>query len=189
VKIGAPLTLFVLLCAQAHAADLYQPDSWSALASDRNARKIGDSLTIIVYESATATNTASSGSSRNTDVGGDVSFGTTFSKSAKLGIQNGSDNSGTTGRSGGMIAQISAVVDNVLPNGDLHIAGSQVMNINGDKTNIRVAGRVRPSDISAANAVLSSRLADATIDYDGVGFISSSAKPGIVTRLFNWLGL
>jgi flagellar L-ring protein precursor FlgH len=188
MKILARLTFFLMLSAPATAADLYQRDNWSALASDRNAYKVGDILTVIVYETATASNSANSGSSRNTDVSGSVSAGS-FDKSAKLGIQNGSDNSGTTGRSGGMVAQISVVVDNVLPNGDLHVTGAQVLNINDDKTNIRVAGRVRPSDISAANAVLSNRLADATIDYNGSGFISSSAKPGIVTRIFNWLGL
>jgi flagellar L-ring protein precursor FlgH len=37
--------------------------------------------------------------------------------------------------------------------------------------------------------VLSSRLADAAIDYDGSGFVTRSAKPGIVARIFNLLGL
>jgi len=79
-------------------------------------------------------------------------------------------------------------VDGILPNGDLHVSGAQELNINGDKTNIRIKGRVRLADI-ANNAVLSNRLADATIDYDGSGFVSSSARPGLLTRIINWLGL
>jgi flagellar L-ring protein precursor FlgH len=37
--------------------------------------------------------------------------------------------------------------------------------------------------------VLSSRIADAMINYDGRGFVSRSAKPGIVNRIFSFLGL
>ena len=52
-----------------------------------------------------------------------------------------------------------------------------------------VRGRVRPDDINGQNAVLSSRIADANIEYDGKGFASRGAKPGIVTQIFSWLGL
>jgi flagellar L-ring protein precursor FlgH len=176
----------VPFCAQ--AADLYRSDNWSAMASDRNARKVGDLLTVIIYENATATDSASSSSKKGSNAGGQIDADSTFRHSANLGLQSNSDDSGTTGRSGGMVAQISVTVDELLTNGDLHVSGAQELNINGDRTNIRIKGRVRPADISN-NAVLSSRLADAMIDYDGTGFVSSSARPGIVTRIFNWLGL
>ncbi|MEO7680134.1 MAG: flagellar basal body L-ring protein FlgH, partial [Sphingomonas sp.] len=52
-----------------------------------------------------------------------------------------------------------------------------------------VRGRVRAADIGADNRVLSSRIADAQIDYDGKGFVSRSAKPGILNRVFRFLGL
>jgi len=174
------------LCAE--AADLYRSDNWSAMASDRNAQKVGDLLTVIVYENATATDTASSSSKKASNAGGQIAADSTFHHSANLGLQSDSDDSGTTRRSGGMVAQISVTVDGVLPNGDLHVSGAQELNINGDKTNIRIKGRVRLADISN-NAVLSSRLADAMIDYDGTGFVASSARAGILTRIFNWLGL
>ncbi len=183
------LAACMLLAAPAKAADLYAHGGWPALASDRSARKVGDIVTIVVYESATATNTASNGSARGTKLGGQISAGTAFSESGGFNLSGGSDDTGTTGRSGAMIAQISAVVDDVLPNGDLHVTGAQTLNINGEQTNIRVKGRVRQADISAQNAVLSSRLADAAIDYDGSGFVSRSASPGIITRVFNWLGI
>jgi len=170
------------------AADLYRSDNWSAMASDRSARRVGDILTVIVYENSAARDTASSSSKKSSGIGGQISADNTFNHSGKFGLQSDSDNSGTTGRSGGMVAQISVTIDGVLPNGDLHVSGAQELNINGDKTNIRIKGRVRLADISN-NAILSSRLADAIIDYDGIGFVSSSARPGVLTRIFNWLGL
>ncbi|HJT42315.1 MAG TPA: flagellar basal body L-ring protein FlgH [Rhizomicrobium sp.] len=179
---------WLLVSLPAHAADLYRNDNWSAMASDRNAHRVGDILTIIVYESAAAHDSANSNSKRSSRFGGQISADNTFNHSANLSLRSDSDDSGSTGRSGGMVAQISVTVDEVLTSGDLLVSGKQELNINGNKTNIRIKGRVRMADISN-NAVLSSRLADAMIDYDGTGFVSSSARPGVLTRIFNWLGL
>ena len=88
-----------------------------------------------------------------------------------------------------MVAQLSATVTQIYPNGDLQITGWQRLKINGEMTNIKVSGRVRRDDINGQNAVLSSRIADANIEYDGKGFATRSAKPGIVTKIFSWLGL
>jgi flagellar L-ring protein FlgH len=189
-KALACLMLFSLAFAgrPVWAVDLYRSDNWSAMASDRNAYQTGDILTVIVYENASAIDTASSSSQKSSNLSGQMAADSNFNHSGKLGLQSNSGDSGTTGRSGGMVAQISVTVDDVLPNGDLRVSGAQELNINGDKTNIRIKGRVRLADISN-NAVLSSRLADAMIDYDGTGFVSSSARPGILTRIINWLGL
>jgi flagellar L-ring protein precursor FlgH len=178
----------LLAGSPSQAADLFKSDDWSAMASDRAARRLGDILTVVVYENAAASNSASSSSNKASQAGGQISGGNSFNHTGNLTLRSNSDDSGTTGRSGGMVAQISVTVDGILPNGDLHVSGAQELNINGDKTNIRIKGRVRLADI-ANNAVLSNRLADATIDYDGSGFVSSSARPGLLTRIINWLGL
>ena len=73
--------------------------------------------------------------------------------------------------------------------GDLHVSGQQVINVAGDHTKISLKGRVRPEDIVSGNQVLSTRLADATINYDGTGLVSRGAKPGPINRVLNWLGL
>jgi flagellar L-ring protein FlgH len=183
------MVITLLAASSASAADLYSNSDWTSLASDRNAHRVGDLLTVIVYESATATNTATNSSRAASNIGGQVSAGSAFSESASLGLAGSSEHSGTTERSGGIVAQISVVVDEVLPNGDLRVSGRQLLNINDERTEILIKGRVRQVDISTSNTVLSSRLADAVIKYDGSGFVSRSARPGIVTRIFTWLGL
>jgi flagellar L-ring protein precursor FlgH len=175
--------------SSASAADIPSNTGFSALGSDRVARAAGDSITIVIYENATASNDASSGSKKNSQVSGSLRASSAVNEDAALGLGGSSSNQGSTGRSGHMVAQISAVVEEILPNGDLRVGGEQMLNINGERTLIRIKGRIRPADISSANAVLSSRLAEAKIDYDGSGFVSRSARPGIVSRIFNWLGL
>jgi flagellar L-ring protein precursor FlgH len=84
---------------------------------------------------------------------------------------------------------MTLTVQAVLPNGDLVVGGDQWLDINGERTRVGVRGRVRTADIAADNSVISNRIADAQIDYGGRGFVSRSAKPGIITRIFRFLGL
>jgi flagellar L-ring protein FlgH len=184
------LTLAILCAAApvvASSADLFTSGNWPAMASDRPALKAGDSLTIVIDETSTASNSAKSGSSKKSHFGGIFSFGAVQSGSLDMGTDY--SGSGQTQRVHKMIAEISVVVVSVLANGDLVVSGTQAIKINGEHTNIRLKGRVRPADISADNTVLSTRLADAVIDYDGSGFIDSNNRPGLLTRFFNWLGL
>lgn len=188
---GRALVLVALLAfpiASASAENLFPHDDFAALASDRHAARPGDVLTILIYENSVAANSAQNGSGKQTRIEGDISAGSALSESAALGFGGRFNGSGQTGRAGKMVAQISVAVESVLANGDLVVAGGQALKINGERTHIRLRGRVRRADIWN-NSVLSTRIADAAIDYDGSGFVSRSAKPGIVTRLFNWLGL
>jgi flagellar L-ring protein precursor FlgH len=187
----ARLALVALLAAasaSARADDLYRHDNWAAMTADRHADKVGDVLNVLVFENATASNTAQNGSSKGTHVSGQVGAGSHFNETAGLGLDGRFDGTGQTARAGRMVAQISVTVEAVLPNGDLLIAGQQRLNINKERTFIKLRGRVRRDDIRD-NSVASSRIADAEIDYDGSGFVSRSTKPGLITRIFNFLGL
>jgi flagellar L-ring protein FlgH len=184
---------FAAMCwiapASLSAEDLFKGSGWASLASDRRAEVVGDIVTILIFENSTATNTVSKGSKKRTAVDGQVSFGSTFEHSGSGSLGGSYDGQGATSRSGRIVAQISATVLQVLPNGDLMIQGWQRMKVNGEFTNIGVSGRVRRDDLSGNNEVRSTRIADARIEYDGKGFASKSAKPGLLTSLFNALGL
>ena len=164
-------------------------ESFSSLATDRVAGRPGDLLTVVVYENAAASNAIATATSKDSKLGGQVSAGSGLSESASLGFSGGTDNSGSLSRSGKLVAQISVAVVAVRDNGDLVVAGDQELDIAGEHTRIALRGRVRRADISTANTVQSSRLADARIEYNGKGFASRGARPGIIARVFNWLGL
>ena len=176
------------------AADVVPSGTWSSLASDRVARNVGDVLTVIVYENSTGTDSAESTVNKSSAFQGQVSAGNpagslAVNETASLGLGHNADNAGTTTRAGTMVGEISVTIDALLPNGDLHVAGAQVLNINGERTRIAVKGRVRTADISSTNTILSTSLADATIDYDGAGLVTDSSRAGLLTRALNWLGI
>jgi flagellar L-ring protein precursor FlgH len=179
-----------MLCAAgtAGASDLYHGSNWPALAADRRASEVGDVLTIIVLQAAESVNTSQKNSRRSTDLGGSIQAGS-LNESADLKFGGGYSGRGEIRRSERLVAQITVTIQSILPNGDFLVTGEQVMQVNGETTHIGVRGRVRPADITSDNTLPSSRIADAQINYDGRGFVSRSTKPGVLNRIFSFLGL
>lgn len=84
--------------------------------------------------------------------------------------------SGAVNRSEKISLTIAAVVTGVLPNGNLVIQGTQEVRTNTDLRQLTVAGIVRPEDISSANTVRHTQIAEARISYGGRGDISRVQK-------------
>jgi len=71
--------------------------------------------------------------------------------------------------------------------GNLYVRGDKVVSVNREQEHILLTGLVRPEDIASDNSVLSSRLADARIDYYGRGVVGDKQNVPLVHRLFDWL--
>lgn len=170
------------------ADNLYRGSNWSSMSSDRRATEVGDVLTVVIFQAAQSSTAAQNSSRKATDLGGSISAGH-LSESGELSFGGGYTGRGEYTRSEKLIAQITLNVLHVLPNGDLVIGGEQWLRVNGERTRIGVRGRIRSADIGPQNSVASNRIADAQIDYDGRGFVSRSAKPGLINRIFSFLGL
>lgn len=182
------IALAILAIGPARADDLYSEKTFRPLASDKRAHLPGDVLTVLIYENSSAVTSADTTLQRSNDVALRASADQ-HAHAAAIGASNDFNGGGTVQRQGKLLAQMSVSVAGVAPNGDLLVAGEQRLEINSDRQMIRVEGRVRPLDISEANTVLSSRLADAKISYLGDGDLSSRQRPGFWSRLFNWVGL
>lgn len=178
-----------LMMSPVSADDLYKGGNWPSLASDRKAGAVGDIITVLVAENNTASNSVGKRSKKQNSISGEISAGSSFDKSAGISFGGGYEGEGSNSRVDRMVAQLSATVTQIHSNGDLQISGWQRLKINGEMTDIKVSGRVRPSDVNGQNAILSSRIAEANIEYDGKGFATRSAKPGVVTQVLSWLGL
>jgi flagellar L-ring protein precursor FlgH len=184
ILIAAAAATAIATGAAAQAA----PSGWSSLVADRVASQVGDSLTVLIFETAQASNIAKRGSSKATRLAGEVSADSDTHR-AEGALNSAFTGVGESSRTDRLVASISAVVVGVLPNGDLRLAGEQSLLVNGERTVIRLSGRVRPADITETNTLLSTRMADARIEYSGSGFGARSAKPGLVPRVLDKLGL
>lgn len=76
---------------------------------------------------------------------------------------------------------ITATVIEVLPNGNLVIAGEKQLAVSSEEEIIRLSGVVTPSDV-VGNSVNSTRIADLRLEYRGRGFGDDTNSPGWLTR-------
>ena len=187
-RLGGAVMLCAVLPTAVSAEDLYRRNNWSAMGSDRKASAVGDLLTVVVYENSQSTNSTKTDSKRSTQLGGSIAGGS-LQENGALQLGGGYSGGGAVSRSDTLVAQITVTVREVLPSGDLLVTGQQSMKLNKEDTLIGIEGRVRREDVNADNRVLSTRIADAKIIYDGKGFVARSAKPGLVARVFRFLGL
>lgn len=178
----------LLGCAAAHATSLYQPSVYQSFTSDLRPRRVGDLITVMVYESASASSTANTSAGRDAGVGLDVRAP---GKSHGVGIKanNQMDGRGRTEREGRVLAQITVAIKEISEQGDLLIAGEQLLEVNNEKQQIRVEGRIRPQDVSDANVVLSTRIAGAKISYAGQGDLADLQHPAWWQRFMTLFGL
>ena len=84
--------------------------------------------------------------------------------------------SGSVNRQEKINLTIAAVVTGILPNGNMVIQGTQEVRTNAELRQLTVAGIVRPEDISSANTIRHTQIAEARISYGGRGDISRVQK-------------
>lgn len=170
------------------AENLYQDNGWVSLSTDRKASHVGDILSVLVAETAEARNSARAATDRSREIGGGINA-SGFNKFGNVSIGGNSTDRGEVRRSESLLTSISVTIDQVLPNGDYVVSGQQRMHVNGEWTTIGVRGRVREQDITADNQILSNRIADAEIIYNGQGYLSRGSRPGMISWLFGVFGL
>lgn len=191
------------LMAMAQPKNPVQPNTNSlwltgarAFFNDQRAREIGDILTVNISIADTAkvqnkTETSRS-ATRDAAIDGFLGF------EGKLGniLPNGVDASalvdtsstadtsgdGSIDRSESIETTVAAVVTDVLVNGNMVIAGRQEVRINNEVRELLVTGIVRPEDISAANTIKHTQIAEARISYGGRGQISRVQEPPAAHR-------
>ncbi|RAK63689.1 flagellar basal body L-ring protein FlgH [Phenylobacterium kunshanense] len=161
-----------------------------AFFNDQRASRIGDILTvqIDIDDSAKTTNattaTRTSGMTAGVPhlLGLESSLGKIlpggFDPANAIETNSSTNNagSGQVNRSEKISLTIAAVVTSILPNGNMVIQGTQEVRTNAELRQLTVAGIVRPEDISSANTIRHTQIAEARINYGGRGDISRVQK-------------
>ena len=170
---------------------------------DAKARDVGDIVTVVIEETATSSQRAT------TDVGKDSSltmdWTALFGVDRNLGINNflgtadpfdpraaaslarNTQGTGTTTREGTLTAQISVVVIQVFPNGNFAIEGRRSITVNHEEQIVVLRGIIRQVDIDFDNTISSRFVANASISYAGEGVVADEQRVGWLTRALTYV--
>ena len=161
------------------------------LFEDRRAVRVGDTLTVMLNETTRASKDIGTNarrlSSNGLNAGLNINTGTGSPTGFNGGVNsNGNtsfDSKGGSSASNQFLGTITVTVIEVLPNGNLNVAGEKRLAVGHEEEVIRFGGIVSPSTLQG-NTVLSSQVADARIEYRGQGITDQIQSPGFLTKLF-----
>jgi flagellar L-ring protein precursor FlgH len=167
------------------ANSLWQAGSRSFFRDPR-ASKIGDLLTvqIAIGDQAKIANTTSRSTTASENANATNFLGLESrlkgvlpdavdpSNLLKLGSDSANTGTGSVDRSETINLTVAAIVTQVLANGNLVIQGQQEVRVNNEVRELSVSGVVRPEDISNANTISHTQIAQARISYGGRGQIT-----------------
>ncbi len=172
---------------------IYQPTVYGnyPLFEDRRPRNVGDIVTIIIQERTNASKNVSTASSRTGSAGLGLNsvpkfFPPGFGPQQGFDMEGNNDAQGTgSSRADNLFTgTITTTVVQVLPNGNLLVAGDKQMAINRGSEHVRFSGVVDPRSITGANTVMSTQVADARIEFRSQGRMDEVQEMGWLQRFF-----
>lgn len=169
------------------ARSLWADNQWGMFA-DKKARDVGDILTIIISESTTQTATKARTNEKEGSV--NLNAGTGIFHFLAAASASGSDSfsaAGSARDTSRFSGRITVTVVEVLPNDNMIVEGTQSIWQNKDEHKITLRGIVRRADVTSNNTVPSTKVADATVRFDGKGPLNAKQRQGILTQIFNFL--
>ncbi|MGA7341572.1 MAG: flagellar basal body L-ring protein FlgH [Terracidiphilus sp.] len=163
-------------------------------STDYKARKLNDTLVILVAVQTTAAQSGDVNSSRafqtNSAITGLVGAVNTngvnplFNANSSTSLKG----SGATDSSTTFQTSLTGQVIAVLPSGNLVVEAQRKIFMNNQHEDITVRGVVRPKDIGPNNTVSSAALGNLEIEMKGKGIISDSTRPlNPITKAILWL--
>ncbi len=164
----------------------------SSLFTDIKANRVGDILTVLIYEYSNATTQAETKTQKTGKFSTSGGPGTGSLRFLPIFGVEGENKSSHGGkgenlRSQSLRGKMTVTVVGVKENGDLIVRGSRTIGISKDKETMTLTGVVRQKDIKPDNTIESYLLADAEISYTGKGAANAASRPGILMRFLDWL--
>lgn len=195
VQSPQPYTKAIMEPPKPEEGSLWTEAVEASLYTELRAKRVGDIVTVRIVEDPEAELNANTKTSRSSSISAKLEFlGYMEALAAKnprldpdnlidAALQSQHDGKGSSNRDGHVKAYVSAVVEQVFPNGNLFIRGKREIIVNHEKQYILLSGMIRPEDINTNNEIASTYVADAEIVYAGIGPVSDKQKPGWLGRM------
>jgi len=195
IKVPLPPAIRAPALKRADAASLWRMSA-RKLFSDQRAEKVGDILSIVIdiNDKAQLANASERSRTGSEKTGSPTFFGyggqiqkalpginandlPAGGQIVDLGSTSANAGKGSIKRNETIQLKVAAMLIQRLPNGNFVVAGRQEVKVNSELRELRVAGIIRPEDITSANTITYDKIAEARITYGGRGQISQVQSP------------
>jgi flagellar L-ring protein precursor FlgH len=178
-----------------------------SLFEDRKALRLNDLVTINIIESLSGSGKADTDTSRESELlyeltnflgmnndfniqnwpilNGMYRGGNVFQPEIASKTTSDFKGKGDTNREGKLVANITAKVVEVQPNGNLVLEARKEITINNETQILVLTGMARPDDVSSDNVIFSNQIADAQVYYVGDGVVQDKQNPGWMVRVLD----
>ncbi len=186
------------LVVDRHPNSLWRPGS-RAFLKDQRASEVGDILTVVIEieddasisNSTNRSRTAGEDASATSILGYEASLAQVFPSAIDptslidLDSSSNTQGAGSVNRDESINLRVAVLVTQVLPNGNLVIAGRQEVRVNFEVRELQVAGLIRPEDITSSNTISYDQIAEARIAYGGRGQITDVQQARYGQQLYD----
>lgn len=169
---------------------IFQAATYRPVFEDIRARMVGDILTIVINEKTSAGKNALNSGSKTGSTNSQVSklFGVPAPTVSDLGVgastANKFEEKGAQSSSNTFSGTITVTVTEVLPNGNLLVAGEKQVSFDKGVEFVRFSGVVSPQTVGTGNIVSSTQVADARIEYRTNSRIDKAEFMSQIARFF-----
>ena len=178
------------VAARPATGSLFQMVSYRPAFEDRRARLVGDTVTIQIAESLTASQVSKSTVNRNSSIDSSINAFPlqTLAGTSRLDVGASTNNDfsgkGGTESANTFAGSITATVVEVLPNGHLVVTGEKQIGVNQNVDVLRFSGTVDPRLVQPGSIVSSTQVANVRVESRGRGAQGEAQTVGWLSRFF-----
>ncbi len=172
---------------------LFPPGGASLFSGRQKPRNIGDTLKVDISENLKASSASKSSIARESsfsskgagNAGENNPLRNLINQDVSGAGKSNFKGDGSTSSDSNLQGQLAASVINVLPNGNLLVAGERSIAVGGEIQTLRFSGMVNPSDIKDGNVIASADVVNARLEILGKGDIADNTKRNRLQRMLN----
>lgn len=170
---------------------LFHSASYRPALDDRRARLVGDTVTVVIEETVSASQNTSSSVDRKSGIKGAISalpfIGGNILGQTEIGAnsENNFSGKGDTVNKNEFKGTITTSVIDMLPNGHLVVSGEKQVGVNQNVDVLRFSGTVDPRTLRPGSIVSSTQVANVRIESRGKGAQAEAQSMGWLGRFFN----
>ncbi len=172
------------------------------LFDDNRGKRVGDIVTVVVSEStaidndetATTNNSASASGSADHNkffrgmlsglrTGRNAKFDTRDANTFSTNFDSDFSGKGSYDSTRSVDLTITAMVVEVLDNGNLALEGKRDITVNREKYTLKLTGIARPIDISTNNLISSTKMSNVMFGLEGKGWLTRAGSKGWFNRV------